>query len=84
MTWTYSNTCLGWQDPYGGFISNQEILERPEKHPYYRPPAPRVTVGEEVLGFAFGSPEAWRQRLAGTRGHLYYAAIAAVLRARRP
>jgi hypothetical protein len=83
MAWYYSSERCGWEHDLGGFISDQEIAETPEKHPYYKAPSHPKTIGEQILGFAYDSPEAKRQLLAGPRGHLYYEAVAAVLRARR-
>lgn len=76
--WHYDEGMRWWSDGER-CITDRQIAADPTLHPEYEP-AKGPTTGEEVLGFAYGSDEAKRQRLDG---ELYYQAVDAILRAQR-
>ena len=78
--WRYVEERRWWGHDDGRRITDAAIAADRTRHPRYTPPPAQPTIGEQVLGFAYGSDEAKRQRLDGA---LYHEAVAAALRAQR-
>lgn len=78
--WWHSADRRQWEHVHGHVITDMAIVADRTRHPRFVPPAPQPTLGERVLGFAYGSAEARRQKLDGA---LYYQAVDAILRAER-
>ena len=58
--WRYVEECRWWRHFTGRRVTDAAIAADPTMHPRYVEPPAQLTIGERVLGFAYGSAEAYQ------------------------